>query len=411
MKAGSANYPVAQGGQTWLYWGATLSVGMVGAALLLVLGDLGWITIAAAIALPVVATGLGWWVARHIRTLLNQTIAAVKSSTRVECEAETASAGITGLEEVCVEVVPIWSKQVEATRIQTEQAITTLANRFSGIFDKLEEVVNASQGAAEGMAGNAEGGGVGVVAHSEAELTRVMDSLRAAQVSRNEMLEQVRSLTSYTDELRKMAGEVAAIAAQTNLLALNAAIEAARAGEAGRGFAVVADEVRKLSSLSSETGKKMSAKVDVINNSIASVFKVAAETSEQDAKSVVDSEASIHQVLSSFHGVTQRLSDSAVMLQWVSKGVREEISDVMVTLQFQDRVSQILTHVRNNMDKLHQHMLQHKQESAATGHMLHIDSKVWLEEMAPLYATEEQRQIHKGTNKVTVVKEQETTFF
>lgn len=409
MMAGSKNYPDAQSGPA--SWGATLAIGMVGAVSLLVLGGLGWITITAATVLLVMAAGLGWWVARSNRTLLNQTIAAVKSSTRAECEAETASAGVTGLEEVCTEVVPIWSRQVETTRIQTEEAITSLVNRFSGIFDKLEEAVNASQGAAEGMAGNAVGGGVGVVSHSEAELTRVMDSLKSAQVSRNDMLEQVRSLTSYTEELRTMAGEVAAIAAQTNLLALNAAIEAARAGEAGRGFAVVADEVRKLSNLSSETGKKMSAKVDVINNSIASVFKVAADTSEHDAKSVADSETSIHQVLSSFHSITQRLSDSAVMLQWVSKGVREEISDVMVSLQFQDRVSQILTHVRNNMDKLHQHILQHKQESAVSGQILHIDSKAWLEEMAPLYATEEQRQIHKGADTVAVAKEQETTFF
>jgi len=70
-----------------------------------------------------------------------------------------------------------------------------------------------------------------------------------------------------------MAAEVANIAGQTNLLALNAAIEAARAGESGRGFAVVAGEVRNLSSLSSNTGKKMSDKVQVISSQPGRIFQ------------------------------------------------------------------------------------------------------------------------------------------
>lgn len=156
--------------------------------------------------------------------------------------------------------------------------------------------------------------------------------------------------------------EVAAIAAQTNLLALNAAIEAARAGEIGRGFAVVADAVRSLSSLASETGKKMSATVDIINSAITRPVEVADNTAANDQHSVAASEASIQHVPDRFHSIIQRLSGYTELLQQESVGIRDEISEVLIALQVQDRVSQILSHVRDNMEALHQH-LQHRQRN------------------------------------------------
>ena len=105
-------------------------------------------------------------------------------------------------------------------------------------------------------------------ARNESDLTLVVDALKAIQKSRDELAHEIRTLAGYTDELRKMASDVESIAFQTNMLALNAAIEAAHAGKAGQGFAVVAHEVRNLSTAARDTGKRIAQKVGAVSDAL-----------------------------------------------------------------------------------------------------------------------------------------------
>lgn len=389
-----------------LVW-PSLATAVLGAALLLMLAGSHGLSMFAALLLLVCGAGSATWTFRRHCRLLEQTREQVLASSQAHYLLSSAEAAANGLQAVCLEAVPIWAKQVESSRCQTEQAIVALTERFSGIYSKLEEAVHTSQQAAGDLAGDTQGGALVVLSQSESDLTRVIDSLRATQLSRDQMLEQVRGLTGYTGELLSMAKEVAAIAAQTNLLALNAAIEAARAGEAGRGFAVVADAVRSLSSLSSQTGQKMSATVDIINSAITRLVEVADSTAANDNHSVAAAEASIQQVLDRFHGITQRLSGSTELLRQESLGIRDEISEVLVALQFQDRVSQILAHVRNNMDALCRHLQECRHNPELRER---INAQLWLAEMELTYATDEQRQIHRGANSSSA-RAEEITFF
>lgn len=307
---------------------------------------------------------------------------------------------------LCLQVLPIWTNQIESSREQTEAAIVALSERFSTINNDLEQTVQASQQAAGNVDTESKSGALSVIALSQRELTSVINSLKQTQQSRDEMLVQITGLTGYTDELRKMATEVAAIAQQTNLLALNAAIEAARAGEAGRGFAVVADAVRSLSSQSSETGQKMSSTVDIINSAITKVVKAASRSAENDAQAVKQSEGTIQHVLNRFADVTGQMSAATSELQEQSKAIRNEISEVLVSLQFQDRVSQILVHVRNNIDALHKHIEQSEHDPTKWSD---LDTQRWLQQMEQTYATEEQRHTHYG--KTAQKQEHEITFF
>lgn len=317
---------------------------------------------------------------------------------------------IIGLEEVCQKAVPIWSQQIESSRQQTEEAMIDLTQRFSGLANKLEEAVSASHQAAGDLGGTESKGMAAVLSESQLQLNEVLSLMHSAQENRDSMLAEIKSLTAYTLELNTMALDVAKIASQTNLLALNAAIEAARAGEAGRGFAVVADEVRNLSRLSSETAQKMSDKVDTINAGIGRVSEIAESSAARDHVSVANSEQAIEQVLTRFRQATDSLAESASLLQSESTDIHHEISNVIISLQFQDRVSQILNQVRNNMEHLSSHLNDPEQQVRTSGQIM-IDADSWLADMELTYATDEQRDIHHGRTTKPTASSADITFF
>ena len=388
--------------------GSVMPIGMgtLGAILVLVAG--GGNIKSMVLASVMFATGLAvGWIAHRYRVSGNAANRMLLENMRDKHEQEVARNSVDGLEKVCVSVLPIWALQVEEGRAQTEDAVTTLAARFSSLSEQLGEAVSTSQSAADGIgAKQGQDGLVDMLAASQRDLGSIIDSLRAATHSKEILLREVDQLAQFTGDLKLMATEVANVAGQTNLLALNAAIEAARAGEAGRGFAVVADEVRKLSTMSGDTGKKISQRVEQINAAITSAAAASEQSAARDVESVKHSEAVIGQVIARFHSAASRLTESSAILNNASIGIRDEISDVLVSLQFQDRVSQILSHTRDDMRKFEAHVSDNLNAEKRTP----IDTEAWLNELSKTYTTTEQRKMHSGAGAAQS-DSSEITFF
>lgn len=112
---------------------------------------------------------------------------------------------------------------------------------------------------------------------SAATLKKIVSDMSGLNVQMSSMSERISGLSTTADNINKFVTTITSISDQTNLLALNAAIEAARAGDAGRGFSVVADEVR---ALATETNKSATEVSELVNGIIQSTSKAVSGVNE-----------------------------------------------------------------------------------------------------------------------------------
>lgn len=295
--------------------------------------------------------------------------------------------------------VNIWDSHVVSVKHQSEDAVSQLIASFTSMINEFDQAgfgeAKDSQGAKNADAT------ITLLQLCKKELSPVIDSLAKMIDSKDELLTCIRDLASSTKEMSSMVQEVGQIAAQTNLLAINASIEAARVGIHGRGFAVVASEVRKLSQLSADTGRRIGDRVQQISSIMALAVNAADRAIINDRRVLEISGAVVRDVLSH----VETMGDSAEQMRKHGKIIRRDVENLLVSLQFQDRTSQILEVVLQSMESLRQAVLEANAQPLPT-------LEQWMEEVHLSYTMEEKHYNYKSTGAAKPVTEaSDITFF
>lgn len=328
---------------------------------------------------PLVSGGLG----SAVTLLLIRTLTRSRGADAGPAQAGEGAPLVT-------EVLPVWRRQIETARSHSEESVGNILASFGSISARLDQAIQMTQGSQGGLSQHSADE---LVRRNEDAVQLMLQPMRQAMDARAQVYDKLDMLSEAMSDLRQIALQIKQLARRTNMVALNASVEASRAGESGSGFAVVAQEVRQLATQSGEAANKMMSRTAGIDLELQDLRNRAAAFDSSDEALRDEASRNARAVIS---GLLQSLGDmdrSSRELQEAGAAVHNEFEQVLMNFQTQDRLSQMLTCVTDDINRLAEWVQQGGDLSAS-------QAGEWLARLDASYTMEEQRAEHHGNTSI-----------
>lgn len=181
-----------------------------------------------------------------------------------------------------------------------------------------------------------------------------IESIKEMSESSMHLVDSMNEMSGQINQIDQLLGEVNSISSQTNLLALNAAIEAARAGEAGRGFAVVADEVRILSQRSNQFSDQIREKYQNIRNTMNVANDIVGKMASRDLTLTMNSKGRMDELIKGMEKINQEVASELQQVSSFTEEISAGVNVALRSLQFEDITNQLIQHMGDRLDSINE---------------------------------------------------------
>lgn len=252
-------------------------------------------------------------------------------------------------------------REVDGSRREVERTRDLISNAVQKLSESFEVMSRASRDQTTSVArivergADGERGGIDVqrfALEASRQMEQLVDALEQVSGQSSATVGDIDAMATHLDGIFVLLEDVKSIADQTNLLALNAAIEAARAGEAGRGFAVVADEVRNLSERSTTFNEQIRKLAHSSKEAISKVRDAVNQMASRDLSRSRDARGEAARLLTQVEAINNSLHQGMQEIAGSGRSIDSSVAEAVRSLQFEDLASQAMGSVLKHLDRL-----------------------------------------------------------